>query len=236
MVEAPSGQNASFQPSREQHAASTSIPQRAAVASIQEDYPTVQNFLNATSRNDITVHFEMEVGEDLDSWLEEFSRLKRLGHFHVAEQYFDDNLRDLSGILPVAIEYTDMLVEQGAYKRLRQFMSSHKALLNSEERAGRGCSEAKKLQVLYRANLLLIDAFAAMHSAATLGEAYGKVRLIEQDMRSLSKQSQKPDASLDSSEVRPILLDSRLLAWFYGELGTLLLIVGVARFKSFGTL
>lgn len=208
MVEAPFGQNASLETSREQSTTSPPSPRRVTVVGIQ-DSPTMQNIWNPKSRNDITVHFEMEVGEDLDSWLEEFSRLKRLGHFHAAEQYFEDNLRDFSGILPVAIEYSDMLVEQGAYKRLRQFISSRRELLNSVERADREHFAEKRLQILYRANLLLIDTFAAMHSVATLGEAYGKVRLIEQDMRSISKQSEKPVASIDSSEVRPKLFDSR---------------------------
>lgn len=214
MVEAPFGQNASLETSREQNTASPSPPRRFTVVGIQ-DSPTMQNIWNPKSRNDITVHFEMEVGEDLDSWLEEFSRLKRLGHFHAAEQYFEDNLRDFSGILPVAIEYADMLVEQGAYKRLRQFISSHRELLNSVEQADREHFAERRLQISYRANLLLIDAFAAMHSVATLGEAYGKVRLVEQDMRSISKQSEKPVASIDSSEVRPKLLDSRFPVWLY---------------------
>lgn len=69
-----------------------------------------------------TVHLELDIEGDVESHLEEFSRLKRLGHFHAAEQYFQSNLHDYLDVPPVAIEYAEMLLLQGAYKRLKELL------------------------------------------------------------------------------------------------------------------
>lgn len=84
----------------------------------------VSTILGPDSNQDTTVHLELEVEEDLESELEEFSRLKRLGHFKAAEQHFQNTLRDYIEAPPLAVEYADMLLQQGAYKRLRELLET----------------------------------------------------------------------------------------------------------------
>jgi hypothetical protein len=62
------------------------------------------------------------VEEDVDGQLEEFCRLKRLGHFKDAEEYFQSQLLGQIKNLPVAVEYAGMLLEQGAYKRIDELI------------------------------------------------------------------------------------------------------------------
>jgi hypothetical protein len=82
----------------------------------------VQVVLGPDSTLDTTVHLELDIEEDVEGQLEELSRLKILGHFNVAEQHFQTNLRDYSDVPPVAVEYAEMLLQQGAYKRLKELL------------------------------------------------------------------------------------------------------------------
>lgn len=81
------------------------------------------NVLSPSSTRDTTVHFQMDIQEDVESQLEEFSRLKRLGHFAAAEQYFQNYLAHFLPLRPVVNEYAEMLLEQGAYRRALEFLS-----------------------------------------------------------------------------------------------------------------
>ncbi len=78
----------------------------------------VQMVLGPESDQDTTIHFELDIEGDVESQLEEFSHLKRLGNFHLAEQYFKTNLHEYLDVPPVAVEYAEMLSQQGAYQRL----------------------------------------------------------------------------------------------------------------------
>ncbi|KAI9739959.1 MAG: hypothetical protein M1818_005015 [Claussenomyces sp. TS43310] len=82
----------------------------------------VQAVLSPHSTLDTTISLELDIEEDLEGQLEEFSRLKRLGHFKAAEQYFQSNLRDYVDLPPVAVEYAEMLLRQGAYKHLKELL------------------------------------------------------------------------------------------------------------------
>jgi hypothetical protein len=75
--------------------------------------------LGPSSIHDTTIHLQLDVEEDLETHLEEFSRLKRLGSFKDAEEYFQTNLHEFINVPPVSVEYADMLLTQGAYKRLK---------------------------------------------------------------------------------------------------------------------
>ncbi|KAF7865734.1 hypothetical protein EAF04_005900 [Stromatinia cepivora] len=72
---------------------------------------------------DNTIHLEFDIVEDYEEYLEEFSRLKRFGRFKDAEEYFQRNLFDQIRTPRIAVEYADMLLEQGAinhYLELRE--------------------------------------------------------------------------------------------------------------------
>lgn len=72
---------------------------------------------NPSSPRDTTVHLELGIEDDIESRLEEFSRLVRLGHFKEAEQHFKRHLVDHISLEPVLLEYTDMLLDCGNYTK-----------------------------------------------------------------------------------------------------------------------
>ncbi|KAH7418911.1 hypothetical protein BKA64DRAFT_763792 [Cadophora sp. MPI-SDFR-AT-0126] len=76
--------------------------------------------LGPSVKRDTTIHLQLDVEHDLESRLEEFSRLKRLGDFLGANKYFEANLQEFIHISPVSVELADMLLAQGAYKRLKE--------------------------------------------------------------------------------------------------------------------
>ncbi|OBT53955.1 hypothetical protein VE04_04747 [Pseudogymnoascus sp. 24MN13] len=72
---------------------------------------------NPSSPRDTTVHLELDVEDDVESRLEEFSRLVRLGHFKEAELHFETHLFDHNDLEPVLLEYSDMLLDRGNYTK-----------------------------------------------------------------------------------------------------------------------
>jgi hypothetical protein len=82
----------------------------------------VQVVLGPESVGNTTVHVELDIEGDIESHLEEFSHLKRLGRFTAAEQYYKHNLYEHRNVPPVAVEYAEMLLQQGAYQRLKDLL------------------------------------------------------------------------------------------------------------------
>ncbi|KFY99570.1 hypothetical protein V500_01342 [Pseudogymnoascus sp. VKM F-4518 (FW-2643)] len=72
---------------------------------------------NPSSPRDTTVHLELDIEDDIEGRLEEFSRLVRLGHFKEAELHFERHLVDHIDLEPVLLEYTDMLLDCGNYTK-----------------------------------------------------------------------------------------------------------------------
>lgn len=66
----------------------------------------------------------MTIEDDVQGCLEELARLKRLGWFQEALEYFDLNLKAQLDLPLVTIEYADLLVEQGAHHRLRELLDT----------------------------------------------------------------------------------------------------------------
>ncbi|KAK2761067.1 hypothetical protein CKAH01_16411 [Colletotrichum kahawae] len=54
--------------------------------------PSVDVHIDPKARRDITLHLDMDVTEDVEEELEEFSRLRRIGHFKAAKRYFERHL------------------------------------------------------------------------------------------------------------------------------------------------
>lgn len=73
---------------------------------------------NSTSTRDLTVHLDLELSQDIDNELEEFSRLSRIGNFASAESFFDLHLRSHLSNPYLFVQYADMLLEKGDYKAL----------------------------------------------------------------------------------------------------------------------
>ncbi|KAI9650399.1 hypothetical protein NHQ30_000413 [Ciborinia camelliae] len=74
------------------------------------------NFWTTASTQDAMIHLEFDCNEDIESYLEELSRLKRLGRFNDARRYFD-YCRTYCGDHPdLIVDYVDTLLAQGAFK------------------------------------------------------------------------------------------------------------------------
>ncbi|KAJ5753974.1 uncharacterized protein N7511_008127 [Penicillium nucicola] len=137
------------------------------------NWEDAQNIWTPSTKHDMTMHFEMEIVDDIESRIEEFSKLKRLGDFRTAEQFYRDFLEPLSDTYVIANEYADMLIEQGAYEKLNQYMRTKQGLFNKAPvfNSYYPRSEADIL----RANLLLMAALSAAKTRNELKEAYEKV-------------------------------------------------------------
>lgn len=77
-------------------------------------------------QSDSTIHFSLDVADDIEGHLEEVSRLKRWGHFHEAIEYFTANLKHHLDLPLVLLGYADLLVEQGSYDQFDAFVSSQR--------------------------------------------------------------------------------------------------------------
>ncbi|RAH48741.1 uncharacterized protein BO95DRAFT_490166 [Aspergillus brunneoviolaceus CBS 621.78] len=151
------------------------------------------------SAQDITIHYELDVVDDVPSLLEEFARLKRLGRFEVAEEFFEKSLAEFASLLPVLLEYADMRIEQGLYERVRHI----KFPRDMEDLSLPTVNVTEKPSAfLYHANLALIQAFAAIQFQGCMSEAYASVRALETPMRKLRRYRRREHLPLDSAEVQ----------------------------------
>ncbi|GLA57973.1 hypothetical protein AtubIFM54640_005775 [Aspergillus tubingensis] len=66
--------------------------------------------------------FELELEEDFESEIQHFSKLSRERNYAKAHEFFDSVLKKHIGFFPVAVEYADMLYEQGCYRQLSKFL------------------------------------------------------------------------------------------------------------------
>ncbi|PYI09514.1 hypothetical protein BO78DRAFT_384385 [Aspergillus sclerotiicarbonarius CBS 121057] len=78
---------------------------------------------NDDKAKDITIHCDLEISVDLTHDLESLARLNRLGHFKQAITLFETRLASHLDFFPVVAEHADLLLEQGAFGNLEQFVS-----------------------------------------------------------------------------------------------------------------
>jgi hypothetical protein len=64
-----------------------------------------------SAERDVTVHLEVDIEKDINSCVDEFSRLKKMGHYQDAEEFFQLHLFDDATYLPVTVEHADMLLD-----------------------------------------------------------------------------------------------------------------------------
>ena len=72
---------------------------------------------------DLTIRLQMDIEEDVERELEEFSRLRRLGRFKDAKAHFDSKLEHLSTTPYFQMLYAEMLLACGDYKPLQSLPS-----------------------------------------------------------------------------------------------------------------
>ncbi|KAJ5425407.1 hypothetical protein N7465_000477 [Penicillium sp. CMV-2018d] len=73
---------------------------------------------------DVTIHLDLEAAVDINPDLECLSRLNRLGHFKEASRLFEERLVVHVDFFPVVAEYSDLLLEQGSFGQLHDFLST----------------------------------------------------------------------------------------------------------------
>jgi hypothetical protein len=162
-----------------------------------------------TKQNDVTLHFSLDIADDIEGLLEEFSRLKRLGHFTEALEYFDANLQTHLDLPLVAIEYADLLAEQGAYQRLRELRLDRTlespggktgvVVVDDDDDDGESIT-----LYLYRVQFQLVELWGKLHSEGISRQALKDElnnRIVQLILRRYRKLPLEQDDRLDSTEV-----------------------------------
>jgi hypothetical protein len=86
----------------------------------------VDTVINRDSMRDVTISLELDCCEDFEAYVEELSRLKRLGSFTAARLYFDACRSDHINDMTINMEYVDILLMQGAFRYLLDLEFSEK--------------------------------------------------------------------------------------------------------------
>ncbi|KAF7944399.1 hypothetical protein EAE96_010796 [Botrytis aclada] len=82
------------------------------------------NSWTTNSTQDSTIYLEFDCSEDIENYLEELSRLKRLGRFNDAKRYFTACRVYCSDHPDLIIDYIDTLMSQGAFKDVVELITS----------------------------------------------------------------------------------------------------------------
>lgn len=79
---------------------------------------SVHAVFNGANSHNITVHLNIPVIDNLESDLEEFSILRRLGNFKAAKAYFNERLGEYRRVPYVFVQYAQMLLDAGDFRAL----------------------------------------------------------------------------------------------------------------------
>lgn len=135
---------------------STTIPQ-ADASGVRGVPVDIDAFYNANT-SDVTVHIDLDLFQDIEDELEEFSRLSRIGSFAYAESYFDLHLRaHLPNNPSLFVQYADMLFEKGDWKALMSLDDSSVFVRRDSQEAEGPDGELDQLEInwkLIRGNAL----------------------------------------------------------------------------------
>lgn len=123
----------------------------------------------------LTDETEDEFVQDIAADLEVFIQLAKVGHYDRAMPFFDKYLRRHSTLFPVAAEYAEALLEQGAFGQAEQFLAE---VLDSE-------LWHWILSGMEKTILELLSELAKMH---TLLECKRAVSLAERVLRDLGQE------------------------------------------------
>lgn len=63
--------------------------------------------------------------DDVVGNLETFTRLSKAGHFERANLFFERKLKPYSDEIPVAAQYADSLIDQGAFRTAEEFLTDY---------------------------------------------------------------------------------------------------------------
>lgn len=82
-----------------------------------------QTIFDINHPQDETVHLELPINDDLETELEAFSRLTRLGNFSAAQEYFKSKLAPYLNNPYVFVHYCQMLYDKGDYLAFKELDS-----------------------------------------------------------------------------------------------------------------
>ena len=83
---------------------------------VNETWEPGNEQLLLAGNKDVTIHFELDVGVDLDQEIESFSELSRTGNFRLAKQCFEDKLAEYIQSPYIFLRYAQMLLDSGDYE------------------------------------------------------------------------------------------------------------------------
>ncbi|KAM7192387.1 hypothetical protein V8F33_008400, partial [Rhypophila sp. PSN 637] len=125
------------------------------------------------SKKDIIFKMSMPIEEDFQPGLDEFCRLRRLGHFEDAEQQFQHTLKNLQGMPYVLVQYCEMLLAAGRYTSFRAVSYRKKyASLESEESVKDPCLD------MLEGNFWLLDLLAKVPQPSFDGDIFEAIKRI----------------------------------------------------------
>lgn len=133
----------------------------------------------------LTDETEDEVVQDVAGDLEVFIQLAKVGHYDRALPFFDEYLRPHIMLFPVAAEYAEALLEQGAFGQVERFLAE---VLNSDLRY-------RDLSGMEETILELLSKLVKIH---TLLECKRAVSLAERVLRDLG---QERESAVSDQEV-----------------------------------
>jgi hypothetical protein len=107
--------------------------------------------------SDNTIHFSLDIADDIEGHLEEVSRLRRWGHFQEANEYFAETLEHHLDLPRVALEYADLLVDQGSYQEFNNFVSDRPWKSLDQKKKCLPIKDAEAIPNLYQLHSQLLE-------------------------------------------------------------------------------
>lgn len=157
----------------------------------------IDGVYNGFHSNDLTVHLDLDVQDDLDDSLEEFSRLCRFGDFASASQFFAANLQSYLSNPYVLVHYAEMLVQQGEYQSIMRLDDSPVQHLNSQMT---GQEEGSILRDYWE----LLKVLAASYRPGYPRERFQAVRGVVGDLSNRMRTLQRVTSSTEVWTLAPL--------------------------------
>lgn len=94
--------------------------------------------------------------DDVVGNLETFTRLSKAGHFERANLFFERKLKPYSDEIPVAAQYADSLIDQGAFRAAEEFLANYQP---REVATGSGVATETQVLTVFRLMLTIAQLY-----------------------------------------------------------------------------
>ncbi|KAI1343324.1 hypothetical protein F5Y15DRAFT_231001 [Xylariaceae sp. FL0016] len=150
---------------------------------------------------DMTLHLVLDVQDDIEELLEEFSRLTRLGTFVDAKKFFADNLEDHLDDPYVLVQFAHMQLQQGDYRAITELKDD--AIYDMIS----GHPEHEEIRLLLL-NWELMQLTAATHMLTHTPDSSS---LLDEAVDAVSRMSQIKERDIGSTELQILALTTNLI-------------------------